>query len=152
MPQKHKKKDDFHLSNQPDIHECTSGQMYGRVTKLLGGYHVIVYCNDDKERMCTIRGTMRKKVWISTGDIVLISLRDCLSSDDKADICAKYDPKVIYKLRKIDPSINPKLFSDQNEKLDNQTIDDDTNGFVFDDEDETLPSIKKGNIINIDDI
>jgi translation initiation factor 1A len=132
MPQKHKKKEDTYAAREPDIHECGSGQMYGRVTKLLGGYHVMVYCNDDRERMCTIRGTMRKKVWISVGDMVLISLRECVSSDDKADICARYDPKVIYKLRKIDPSINPKLFVDQNEKMDDASVEDDSNGFVFD--------------------
>jgi len=36
-----------------------------------------------------IRGSMRKKVWVSTGDIVLVSLRDF--QDEKCDINHKYN-------------------------------------------------------------
>lgn len=98
------------------IPECGNGQLFGRVTKLLGNYRLMVYCNDDQERMGLIRGALRKKVWIAVGDIVLVSLRECVSADDKADICERLDPKLVYKLKKVDPTINPKLFVDHESK------------------------------------
>jgi translation initiation factor 1A len=105
--------------SEPDavLYECLDGQMYGRIIKLLGGCNAIVYCNDNRERLCHIRGTMRKKVWLATGDIVLISLRDLdttgsksASSIDRGDICAKYEKEVYKKLREKDKTINPLLF------------------------------------------
>jgi hypothetical protein len=51
---------------------------------------------------------------MGTGDLVLISIRDFGNEKagelGKGDICAKYDPAVISKLRQRDQSINPKLF------------------------------------------
>ena len=40
--------------------------------------------------MGTIRGAMKNRVWINTGDIVLIGLREFGSEDDKCDIIMKY--------------------------------------------------------------
>ncbi|KAK8799884.1 hypothetical protein WA588_002707 [Blastocystis sp. NMH] len=64
------------------------GQEYGRVQKMLGNGRIEAYCYDGKTRLCNIRGKMRKKEWISVGDIVLIGLRDF--QDDKADVIMKY--------------------------------------------------------------
>ena len=103
-----------HTDDEPVLHSIQGDQMYGRVLKLLGGCNTIVYCNDGYERICHIRGSMRKKVWIATGDIVLISIRDMETvsnkSEQRGDICAKYDQRVIQKLKNTDDSINPKLF------------------------------------------
>jgi translation initiation factor 1A len=33
-------------------------------------------CFDGIKRLCHIRGKMRKRVWVSAGDIVLVGLRD----------------------------------------------------------------------------
>ena len=81
--------------DDPKVYERLEGQMYGRVLKLLGGCNAMVFCNDNKERLCHIRGNMRRKVWIEVGDIVLISLRDLSDESDptfveRGDICAKY--------------------------------------------------------------
>jgi translation initiation factor 1A len=134
-----------HTDDEPIIYERLEGQMFGRVLKLLGGCNALVYCNDNRERLCHIRGNMRKKVWLSTGDIVLISLRELdtsgntpISKIDKGDICAKYDQKVIYKLREKDRTINEKLFTII-EKTDgtgqkSNGIPDDVDGFVFEGE------------------
>jgi translation initiation factor 1A len=131
-----------HVDDEPIVYERLEGQMYGRILKLLGGCNALVYCNDNRERLCHIRGNMRKKVWLATGDIVLISLRELdtsgntpLSKIDKGDICAKYDQKVIYKLRDKDKTINDKLFTiieknDTGAKNSNG-IPDDGDGFVF---------------------
>ncbi len=125
-----------HVSEDPVVFERQEDQMYGRILKLLGGCNAIVYCNDGRERLCHIRGSMRKKVWLATGDIVLISLRDfdnnaLPNTMQKGDICAKYDPKVIYKLREKDSTINEKLFVSVDKS--GNVPDDDNDGYVFDD-------------------
>ena len=43
---------------------------------------------------------MRKKIWISKNDIVLVSLREF--QDDKADIIYKYDNSEVRKLKILD--------------------------------------------------
>lgn len=90
--------------------------MYARVIKILGSLNVLVYCNDNKTRLCHIRGSMRKKVWINLGDIVLISARDFekgLSESgktyEKGDVVAKYDTEHLGRLKKMD-DVNKKLF------------------------------------------
>lgn len=137
-------------SHEGVLPECEDGQLFGRVTKLLGNYRVMVYCNDDQERMGLIRGSLRKKVWIAVGDIVLVSLRDCVSTDDKADICERLDPKLVYKLRKVDPTLNPKLFMDHESKsMKGESIHEkeETTGFEFGDAEE-----EKKETFNFDDI
>merc|ERR1712048_749501 len=42
-------------------------------------------CFDGNERLCNIRGKMRKKVWIGVGDIVLIGLRDFQGEEEDSD-------------------------------------------------------------------
>ncbi|KHN84950.1 Eukaryotic translation initiation factor 1A, Y-chromosomal [Toxocara canis] len=66
------------------------GQEYAQVLKMLGNGRLTAFCFDGKQRLCHIRGKLRKKVWINTGDIILIGLRDY--QDDKADVILKYNP------------------------------------------------------------
>ena len=76
-------------------------QLYGRVERVLGDMRCEVLCKDGVHRVCKIRGKMRKRVWIATGDVVLVCLRDF--QDDKADIIHKYNPD------------ESKILADQNE-------------------------------------
>lgn len=64
------------------------GQEYAQVLKLLGNGRLEALCFDGCKRLCIIRGKLRKKVWIQTGDIILIGLRDY--QDCKADVIQKY--------------------------------------------------------------
>jgi len=64
------------------------GQEYAQVLTMLGGGRLEAQCFDGIKRMCGIRGKMRKRVWISQGDIVLVGLRDY--QDEKADVILKY--------------------------------------------------------------
>jgi len=64
------------------------GQEYAQVLKMLGNGRTDCMCIDGVKRLCNIRGKMRKRVWIATGDIVLVSLRSF--QDEKADIILKY--------------------------------------------------------------
>jgi len=142
----------------PILYELLPGQMYGRVIRLVGGCNVVVYCNDNYERICHIRGNMRRKVWLATGDIVLISLRDLDSSGTtntkdimRGDVCAKYDSRVLHRLQAKDPSINPRLFTTIEKTETTGTngrtlgIPDDTttDGYVFDYSERNV--IKEGN-------
>ncbi|VDP37250.1 unnamed protein product [Schistosoma margrebowiei] len=61
---------------------------YAKVERLLGNGRLEAYCFDGVKRLCHIRGKLRKKVWISNGDIILIGLRDY--QDNKADVIMKY--------------------------------------------------------------
>ncbi|XP_038059308.1 eukaryotic translation initiation factor 1A, Y-chromosomal-like [Patiria miniata] len=66
------------------------GQEYAQVMKMLGNGRLKALCLDGVERLCHIRGKLRKKVWINQGDIILLGLRDY--QDDKADVILKYNP------------------------------------------------------------
>lgn len=97
------------VEKQPD-------QLYARVLRNLGGRNMLVYCNDNKIRLCHICGAMRKFNWLSVGDLVIISLRDFEKKPpagskeyEKGDILGKYDSEHLSKLKKI-PDVNPKLF------------------------------------------
>ena len=66
----------------------TEGQEYAIITKMLGNGRCECKCYDGRTRLGHIRGKMHKRVWISIGDTVLVSLREY--QDEKADIIHKY--------------------------------------------------------------
>ena len=49
-----------------------TGEVLGKVIEFLGGDRLRADCEDDKERICRIRGKIRKRKWIRVGNIVLI--------------------------------------------------------------------------------
>ena len=55
---------------------------------MLGNGRIEAYCMDGVKRMCTIRGSLKNRVWINNGDIVLVGLRDF--GEDKGDVILKY--------------------------------------------------------------
>ena len=64
------------------------GQEYAQVVKMLGNGRCECFCFDGVTRLGHIRGKMRKKVWVTAGDIVLVGKRDF--QDEKVDILHKY--------------------------------------------------------------
>ncbi|ABA27216.1 Translation elongation initiation factor 4C (nucleomorph) [Bigelowiella natans] len=62
--------------------------VYGKVIVSLGDCRLKVLCEDGKSRVCTIRGKLRKTVWIREGDIILVSLREY--DDFKGDVLCRY--------------------------------------------------------------
>ena len=99
---------------EPEFIERAEDQLYARVIKLLGNCNILVFCNDNKRRICHIRGGLRKKVWLNVGDLVLISLREFLKDDDdkygRGDIIDKFDPSHFSKLKR-DPLFNQVLLN-----------------------------------------
>lgn len=65
------------------------GEEYAIISKMLGNCRVSCSCLDGIERLGVIRGSFVKKVWISLGDVVLVSIRDF--QDSKCDLIHKYN-------------------------------------------------------------
>jgi translation initiation factor 1A len=83
---KGKKRDEG--ENRRDLIYKEDGQEYAQVLRMLGDGRLALQCYDDVARTGLIRGTMRRRVWINTGDIVLVGLREF--QPDKADVIHKY--------------------------------------------------------------
>jgi translation initiation factor 1A len=61
----------------------------GIAVKMLGGERIMVKCQDGKERLCRVRGKLKRRVWIREGDVVLVSPWD-FQSDTRGDIFWRY--------------------------------------------------------------
>jgi translation initiation factor 1A len=73
--------------------------MLGIAAKLLGYDRVLVKCQDGHERLCRIRGKMKRRVWIREGDVVLVSPWD-FQSDKRGDVIWRYTRAQAQILRK----------------------------------------------------
>lgn len=104
--------------NEPraELHDIGPDQMVGRIIRNPGNRYMLVYCDDDKQRLCKIKGGLRKKVWFAVGDIVLLSVRDIgvsmteTTKGERGDILAKYEQSIHSKLKK-EYDVNPILFT-----------------------------------------
>jgi len=67
----------------------SANDVLGVAVKLLGFDRVLVRCQDGHERLCRIRGKMKRRVWIREGDIVLVSPWE-FQSDKRGDIFRRY--------------------------------------------------------------
>ena len=65
------------------------GQMFGVVTQMLGYDRLMVKCPDGHERVCRIRGKMKRRVWIKVNDTVLVAPWD-FQTDTRGDILWRY--------------------------------------------------------------
>jgi len=77
----------------------SGNDVLGIAEKLLGYDRVLVKCEDGHERLCRIRGKMKRRVWIRVGDIVLVSPWD-FQSDKRGDIYWRYTKSQAEVLRK----------------------------------------------------
>lgn len=75
------------------------GDVLGIAMKLLGFDRILVKCQDGHERLCRIRGKMKRRVWIRVGDVVLVSPWD-FQSDKRGDIFWRYTRAQAEMLRK----------------------------------------------------
>lgn len=66
-----------------------STDVLGIAAKILGAERILVKCQDGKERVCTVRGKLKRRVWMREGDIVLVSPWD-FQSDTGGDIFWRY--------------------------------------------------------------
>ena len=71
----------------------------GIATKLLGYDRIMVRCQDGHERLCRIRGKMKRRVWIREGDVVLVSPWD-FQTDKRGDLIWRYTRAQAEQLRR----------------------------------------------------
>jgi translation initiation factor 1A len=78
-----------------------AGDVLGMAVRMLGAERIMVKCQDGKERLCRVRGKLKRRVWIREGDIVLVSPWD-FQSDKRGDIFWRYRRNQSDWLRKHD--------------------------------------------------
>jgi translation initiation factor 1A len=66
---------------------------------MLGFDRILVKCQDGHERLCRIRGKMKRRVWIREGDIVLVSPWD-FQTDQRGDLIWRYTKGQAERLRR----------------------------------------------------
>ena len=59
------------------------------IDTMLGGDRVRARCSDGNERICRIRGKLRKRVWMRPGDLILIKPWP-VQSNERADVIYRY--------------------------------------------------------------
>jgi translation initiation factor 1A len=72
-----------------DMMYPTKNDALGVAVKLLGFDRVLVKCQDGHERLCRIRGKMKRRVWIREGDVVLVSPWD-FQTESRGDLIWRY--------------------------------------------------------------
>ena len=76
-----------------------ANDMLGIATRLLGFDRVLMKCQDGHERLCRIRGKMKRRVWIRIGGVVLVSPWD-FQSHKRGDVIWRYKKSQAEELRK----------------------------------------------------
>ena len=102
------------------------GQEYAKVISLVGEGRLMAQCMDGIDRLCHIRGALKKKVWIVKDDLILISLRDF--QDEKADVLVKYTEQEVRTLRSMGEIT---MQTDKKTDMDTTIGDDRDSGFNF---------------------
>lgn len=76
-----------------------ANDVLGIATRLLGFDRVLMKCQDGHERLCRIRGKMKRRVWIRIGGVVLVSPWD-FQSHKRGDVIWRYKKSQAEWLRK----------------------------------------------------
>jgi translation initiation factor 1A len=72
-----------------DMKLPVASDVLGIAVRLLGYDRIMVKCQDGHERLCRVRGKLKRRVWVRIGDIVLVSPWD-FQSDTRGDIFWRY--------------------------------------------------------------
>ncbi|MDH5267293.1 MAG: translation initiation factor eIF-1A [Candidatus Bathyarchaeota archaeon] len=76
-----------------------ANDVLGIAEKMLGFDRLLVKCQDGHERLCRIRGKMKRRAWIRVRDVVLVSPWD-FQSDKRGDIIWRYKRNQVEWLRR----------------------------------------------------
>ncbi|MCI4464310.1 MAG: translation initiation factor IF-1A [Thermoproteus sp.] len=76
----------------------SEGEVLCKVLELLGDNRVKVVCQDGEVRVTRIPGRYRKRLWLKTGDYVIVAVWDF--DPKKGDIVHKYDKRDLDELRR----------------------------------------------------
>jgi len=100
------------------------GQIYGRITNVLGSRYFDVICLDKKLRRCRVRS---KRLRIALDDVIIVALREY--DDKNGDIIYKYDLGEIRELKALGNI--PTLFESTGNTTSNKLDDMDDCAFDF---------------------
>ncbi len=78
-----------HEQNRDQMVLPSTGDVLGIAVKMLGADRIMVNCQDGKQRLCRIRGKLKRRVWIRDGDVVLVSPWD-FQQESRGDIFFRY--------------------------------------------------------------
>jgi translation initiation factor 1A len=76
-----------------------NNEVLGIVEQRVGANRMIIKCFDEKERNCRVPGSLRRKLWIRPGDIVVVEPWE-FQGDSRGDILFKYSPAEIEWLKR----------------------------------------------------
>ncbi|WP_042667779.1 translation initiation factor aIF-1A [Desulfurococcus amylolyticus] len=107
LSKKHQKQGDEHGGEIP-LPNPDEGTIICGVVRHLGGDYLIAKCLDGVDRKIRIPGKLRRKVWITEGDIILVGLWDF--STEKGEVVYKYGKNEVNKL--VEKGVVPKEFID----------------------------------------
>jgi translation initiation factor 1A len=96
------KKKKHQKNSQPEVFRVRlpkGNETLGILEQRLGGSRMRVRCLDGKTRICRVPGSLKKKLWIREGDILLIKPWE-LGGDEKGDVIYKYRPNQVDWLRR----------------------------------------------------
>ncbi len=65
------------------------GEVLGVIEQMVGGDRIKVKCDDGYTRICRIPGRLRKRVWLTEGDLVLVAPWK-VQSNERGDVIFKY--------------------------------------------------------------
>lgn len=68
----------------------SKGELFGIITRIFGGNHLQVMCEDEKLRITRIPGRFRRRKWLRMGDVVLVEPWYGLDEDKKCDLIFRY--------------------------------------------------------------
>jgi len=74
--------------------------LLGVIQQFLGYDRARVLCEDGKVRLCRIPGRFKKRVWMRTGDVVLVALWE-FQRDERGDIIYRYGSDEIRRLEEM---------------------------------------------------
>ncbi len=74
------------------------GEFIGIVVQRLGGNRMEIKTSDGKTRNCRVPGRFKRKFWLRTGDLVLITPWEF--DDAKGDIIFQYHKNATYQLKR----------------------------------------------------
>ena len=134
------------------LQERQDGECYAKVVKILGNCRLQCECFEKdktgefnkKTRIAIIRGNMRKRTWINTDDLVLISLRGF--QDDKCDLIWKFNPDEVSELKQKKEIPNISLGPDEGSSNNDINFGDD---IILSDEENSQDEIPESNIEHI---
>lgn len=96
------KKGQVRTDTETRVYSPKEGEQLAIVIRILGGNHLECMCAIDahttKRKVIRIPGKIRRRVWVRSGDLVVIDPWHDVSEQDKGDLIHRYRPVEITRL------------------------------------------------------